>query len=120
MTAPLRFENSLAFYGTLRPGEHNHWVVKNIVGSWTEGVVRGYVFEVTWGQYEGYPGLVLDPKGHRVPVSVLTANDLPAHFDRIDDFEGPGYDRRPTTVYHPDGLTTLGQAGIYETLTNHD
>jgi len=116
----MRFENALAFYGTIRPGEPNHWLVKDIPGEWVEGIVRGFVFEVTWSGYDGYPGLVLDNSGNRVPVSVLMSDEWTAHFARIDQFEGPGYERRPTTVFDLDGGATLGQAGVYETLTHHE
>ena len=120
MNPGMTFDTALAFYGTLRPGEHNHWLVSDIVGEWVEGVVLGYVFEVTWGEYEGYPGFVPDPAGHRVPVSVLMHPNLAGQFAKIDDFEGPGYARRPVAVFAPDDNNIIGEAGIYETLTHRD
>ena len=120
----MRFDNALAFYGTLRPGESNHWLVRAIPGTWVEGIIRGYVFEVTWSGYEGYPGFVPDPEGHRVPVSVLISDEWPLHVDKVDKFEGPGYRRRPMTVYTADGSAgdadagKLGQAAVYEFLTD--
>ena len=43
-----------------------------------------------WGATLGYPALVLDPTGPVVEVQLFESNDLPAHWPRLDDFEGPG------------------------------
>ena len=32
----------MAFYGTLRPGESNHYEVRSIPGTWRTGTVRGW------------------------------------------------------------------------------
>ncbi len=105
---------AIAFYGTLRPGEENHWVVRNISGDWTEGTVTGWLFEVTWGPATGYPGVVLDPEGQLVEVSVLRSDRLQSHLHEIDGFEGPGYRRVETTVTLADG-STIG-ALVYEVI----
>ena len=116
----MRFDNALAFYGTLRPGESNHWLVRDIPGEWVEGVIRGYVFEVTWSGYEGYPGFVPDPDGHRIPVSVLISHEWDRHVAKIDEFEGDGYERRPFPVYDLDGIEVIGEAAVYEFLTDRE
>lgn len=115
----MRLENAVAFYGTLRPGEPNHWLVRDIPGTWVAGVVRGYLFEVTWGRYEGYTGFIADPDGHKVPVAVLVSDDWASHVDKVDEFEGPGYERRPVTVLAADGTSVIGESGVYEFLTDH-
>ena len=51
-----------------------------------------------WGASLGHPAMVLDPAGPSIDVQVLESPDLPAHWSRLDDFEGPGYERVPTTV----------------------
>ncbi len=122
-TTEMRFDNALAFYGTLRPGRSSHWVVRDVPGVWVPGVIRGYVFDITWGEYEGYPGFVADADGHRVSVSVLISDDWAAHVSKVDDFEGRGYRRRPLAVFAPDSGpdgddVTIGQAGVYEFLTD--
>ena len=51
-----------------------------------------------WGAGLGYPALVLDPDGADIGVGVFESVDLPAHWERLDAFEGPGYRRVVTTV----------------------
>ena len=51
----------------------------------------------------GYPAIVLDPHGREVAVVVLESGDLPAHWARLDAFEGPGYERVVTTAHTPSG-----------------
>lgn len=94
---------ALAVYGTLAPGERNHHHLSGLTGTWTSGVVHGHLHEEGWGLTYGFPGVVLDPSGPAVPVQVLTSADLPAHWARLDDFEGPGYVRVVTTVRTADG-----------------
>jgi len=50
-----------------------------------------------------YPALVLDPDGPTVDVYVLESVNLPAHWARLDTFEGPGYQRVVVTVYTAEG-----------------
>ncbi len=113
----LTVESALAVYGTLRPGEVNAFVLLDMPGQWMDGFVRGYLYEITWGPAEGYPGVTLDPDGQLVPVSVLLSDRWPKDFWKVDRFEGPGYERRPTILYDTDG-ETLGEVSIYETLTD--
>lgn len=108
----------LAVYGTLRPGEQNHYLVRGIAGEWSEGTVRGYLFEVTWGMAEGYPGVAFADDGADVPVAVLESDRLPKHWHELDEFEGPGYRRIEVTVTRADGSTV--QASAYEPLTDND
>lgn len=112
-------DSALAVYGTLKPGEVNAFVLNEMPGEWVQGHVLGYLYEITWGPAEGYPGLTLDNRGHRVPVAVLVSNRWPDDFWKIDRFEGPGYERRAAEVYDDDG-DSLGQASIYEALTDVD
>jgi gamma-glutamylcyclotransferase (GGCT)/AIG2-like uncharacterized protein YtfP len=106
---------ALAVYGTLAPGEPNHWIVSRLRGEWIDGTVNGYVFEIGWGPAEGYLGFVPDDKA-RVEVKVLVSDDLDRHWHEIDDFEGPGYERVTTTVDLADGTQRF--ANIYVALTD--
>lgn len=103
----------IAFYGTLRPGAENHYVVRSIPGHWQDGSVRGWCYDITWGPAEGYPGISLDPDGPAVGVSVLASDVLDQHLDDIDRFEGPGYRRVLVDVTLADGPSQ--RAWIYET-----
>ncbi len=113
-------EIALAAYGTLRPGEINHHVLKDMDGYWVDGIIKGYVFEVTWGGAEGFPGFYPDPDGHNVPVSVLVSEKWDRNWDRVDRFEGPGYRRIVVEVFDPASGESLGKAQVYECLTDND
>ncbi|MEM7323770.1 MAG: gamma-glutamylcyclotransferase family protein [Actinomycetota bacterium] len=125
-------DRALAVYGTLAPGEENHHAMLGIEGDWVDGFIFGYKFEVTWGGADGYPGIVLDRSGNRVPVKVMVSDNLDAHWRRLDDFEGPGFHRIVVDVYRdsPNGDTSdagesaepavIGQAYVFEALTHND
>ncbi|MEM9761774.1 MAG: gamma-glutamylcyclotransferase family protein [Pseudomonadota bacterium] len=104
-------EHRLAVYGTLAPGRANAHVLADIGGSWTTGTVRGRLVELGWGAAQGYPGILLDPEGEAVAVHLLFAENLPAHWERLDAFEGSGYRRRSVSVETADGPV---EASIYE------
>jgi gamma-glutamylcyclotransferase (GGCT)/AIG2-like uncharacterized protein YtfP len=88
----------LATYGTLAPGRPNHHQLDRLEGRWLAGHVNGMLVEAGWGAGLGYPALVLDPDGSEISVDVFESVDLPAHWARLDAFEGPGYERVVTTV----------------------
>ncbi len=82
----------LAVYGSLAPGESNHGIIEDIVGIWTPGFVRGDLLRQGWGTHVGFPGMIWDPKStNRINVQVFTSEDLPAHWERLDSFEGEDY-----------------------------
>lgn len=109
---------ALAVYGTLAPGEENHWVLRPVVGQWQPGTVRGWTFEIGWGAAEGYPGFLPDAEGNEIAVQVLVSDRLDRHWREIDDFEGPGYERQPIQVRLDDGEVI--EAQIYVALTAND
>lgn len=88
----------LATYGTLGPDRANHHVVAGIAGRWIRGTVRGHLVADGWGAALGFPGIVLSDDGDAVAVDVLESPTLGDHWQRLDDFEGPGYQRVRTTV----------------------
>ena len=91
-------ETRLAVYGTLAPGRSNHHQLAGLEGRWRKGTVRGRRFESGWGAALGYPGLVLDEQGDTVEVQLFESQDLPAHWQRLDEFEGAGYQRVTVAV----------------------
>ena len=93
----------LATYGTLAPGRPNHHQLDGLEGRWLQGHVNGSLVEAGWGASLGYPALLLDPDGSAVAVDIFESTDLPAHWARLDAFEGPGYQRVVTTVHTPTG-----------------
>ena len=54
--------------------------------------------------YGGGAGMVMKPQPWSEALThVLDSADLPAHWARLDDFEGEGYARIPLSVHTPDG-----------------
>ena len=94
----------LATYGTLSPGRENHNQLAGLIGRWQTGTVTGWLFPEAWGAALGYPGLVLDPEGKTLKVQLFQSDDLPAHWARLDTFEGEGYRRAVTLVATAEGL----------------
>ncbi len=98
-------DTRLASYGTLAPGRVNHHQLDGLTGDWRQGVVRGTLVPEGWGATLGYPALVLDAGGAAVEVWLFESADLPAHWARLDDFEGDGYRRVVATVETAGGVT---------------
>jgi gamma-glutamylcyclotransferase (GGCT)/AIG2-like uncharacterized protein YtfP len=69
------------------------------------------MFQEGWGADLGYPGIVLERCGSTVGVHLFESSDLPDHWTRLDDFEGPGYRRAVTNVSTSEGDLI---ASIYE------
>jgi gamma-glutamylcyclotransferase (GGCT)/AIG2-like uncharacterized protein YtfP len=100
---PVNAECRLVAYGTLAPGRPNQHQLDGLKGRWLPGRVRGALVEQGWGAALGYPALVLDPDGAAVDVQIFESADLPSHWARLDDFEGPGYQRVAVPVETTDG-----------------
>jgi len=47
--------------------------------------------------------LQLDPSGDFIDVHIFESEDLPHHWARLDEFEGPGYRRVVARVSTPSG-----------------
>src|SRR4051794_23714679 len=89
-----------------------------MVAGWEEGCaghwcsragVQRWVTRRCWGVALGYPALILDPEGPTVEVQIFESADLPS-WPRLDDFEGPGYQRVAVPVETADGRL---EASIY-------
>ncbi len=96
-------DTRLAPYGSLSPGRVNHHQLAMLRGHWRQGTVRGRLVAAGWRASLGHPGLVLDPRGPLVEVSLFESPDLPGHWSRLDAFEGTGYRRVLTQVSTPEG-----------------
>lgn len=104
MTTSSSAQERLAVYGTLAPGRPNHHHLAQLRGRWIPGSVRGTLFAEGWGAALGFPGIVLDPAAEAVSVQVFESTDLPAHWQRLDDFEGDGYVRVAVMVDTAEGV----------------
>jgi gamma-glutamylcyclotransferase (GGCT)/AIG2-like uncharacterized protein YtfP len=118
MASTNREANSrLATYGSLSPGRANDHELAGLRGNWRVGTVRGRLMPEGWGATMGYPGLILDPLGPQVDVYLFESPDLPHHWERLDEFEGSGYQRVTTQVWTPAGEL---EACIYVLATARD
>jgi gamma-glutamylcyclotransferase (GGCT)/AIG2-like uncharacterized protein YtfP len=86
-------DTRLAVYGTLAPGKPNHHQLDGLGGDWGDGIVRGCLINKGWAAEAGYPALTLDPEAEDIDVQVFSSQDLPAHWARLDAFEGEDYRR---------------------------
>lgn len=104
--------NRLAVYGSLAPGERNHWVLGELAGEWTRGSVHGILHPDGWGATEGFPGMQWVPSADAMSVLLFSSTELPRHWARIDAFEGDDYRR----ILIPVGLDGGDRvvANIYE------
>jgi gamma-glutamylcyclotransferase (GGCT)/AIG2-like uncharacterized protein YtfP len=96
-------DTRLASYGTLALGRVNHHQLAELNGHWQRGTVQGRLIDSGWGAALGFPGLILDPSGPLVEVHLFESLELPDHWSRLDEFEGPGYRRVVTQVRTPEG-----------------
>lgn len=103
--------NRLFVYGTLAPERPNQHVLAELRGTWAAATVRGTLHPEGWGAAVGYPGIVLEETGSEVRGFLFSSEDLAAHWTRLDEFEGEGYQRVLTPATLEDG--TIVQAYIY-------
>mgnify|MGYP001545166559 FL=1 len=101
----------LFVYGTLAPGRPNEHVLADVPGTWESATARGTLLHEGWGAAVGYPGIVLAEGGDEVRGFVFSSPALPAHWARLDEFEGEGYERVLVPATLRDGVTV--QAYIY-------
>jgi gamma-glutamylcyclotransferase (GGCT)/AIG2-like uncharacterized protein YtfP len=93
----------LFVYGTLAPGRSNEHVLADLEGRWTPAQVRGHFVEQGWGAALGHPGLTPDETAPWVDGLLFESAELPDHWSRLDDFEGPGYERVLVSARLSDG-----------------
>lgn len=86
-------DTRLATYGALAPGEVIHHHMAGMTGRWRQGRVRGRLHAEGWGADHGCPGMTPDPCGDWIDVHIFESADLPAHWARLDAFEGAEYRR---------------------------
>ena len=103
--------HGLFVYGTLAPGRPNEHVLADVPGEWEPATVIGTLLPEGWGAAAGYPGIVLGEQGGEVEGLLFSSEGLAAHWARLDEFEGEGYERVLTTATLKDGRTV--KAYIY-------
>jgi gamma-glutamylcyclotransferase (GGCT)/AIG2-like uncharacterized protein YtfP len=81
-------ETRLVVYGSLAPGEANHFLVAGLIGEWRRCQIRGCL-----GHYRGFKSFRYDPQGPEHPAWLLESSELPRVIPELDDFEGEEYER---------------------------
>ena len=92
-------EHKLFVYGSLQPGHENHHLLSNIHGKWMKGYVTGELVNHGWGADLGYPAFRRIPGGQKINGYLLISEDLPDHWQRLDELEGKDYKRILVPVY---------------------
>ena len=98
----------LIVYGSLAPGGPNHRLLDDLAGEWRRGWITGELIEQGWSAAMSFPALRWCPEGSRVPAHLLVSDGLPAHWSRLDDFEGLEYDRILAPFQDRDGRMFVG------------
>lgn len=98
--------HKLCAYGTLRPGQPNHHVIGVADESWAPVTLLN-------GEVEDEDGLpVLVPlQGMSAPAELLATPELPALWQRLDEFEEPRY-QRVLGLYQRENR--IGVANVYQ------
>jgi gamma-glutamylcyclotransferase (GGCT)/AIG2-like uncharacterized protein YtfP len=98
--------NRLFVYGTLAPGRPNEHVLADVPGTWQPATVTGRLLQQGWGAELGYPAIVLDENSSVVSGLIFDSTSLSEHWQRLDDFEGDGYERVVTMAKLADARIT--------------
>ncbi|MEM1433839.1 MAG: gamma-glutamylcyclotransferase family protein [Pseudomonadota bacterium] len=107
--------NRLFVYGTLMPGGPNEHVLQPLGGAWQPAYAIGRLQHQGWGAELGYPGLVPDPEGVKIPGQLLETAALRNAWTELDQFEGAEYQRICTTVYLEDDQPVEAQTYVLRT-----
>lgn len=101
---------ALIIYGSLAPGETNHSIMDPIKGEWKKATIKGKLKEEGWGSSLGYNGFIPANtiEAQIINCHILFSNDLPSHWDYLDEFEGDGYTRIETEYELKNGEKGIG------------
>lgn len=102
----------LFVYGTLAPGRPNEHVLADIVGTWQPATMRGHLHHDGWGAELGYPAIVPDSDAGEVEGFVFTSDELDEMWDRLDAFEGDGYERVTSVALLDNGASVDAQVYV--------
>jgi gamma-glutamylcyclotransferase (GGCT)/AIG2-like uncharacterized protein YtfP len=99
-------EEKLIVYGSLAPGEANHFLLTGLRGEWCRCHIRGYL-----GHYRGFKSFRYDPRWPEHLAWLLESAELPRLIPDLDDFEGEEYER---SIIPAEVGTRWVMAQIYE------
>lgn len=107
----------LAVYGSLAPGEVNHHAIADLSGTWEDGIVTGMLHSPGPGGTSHFPVLRWRAGGPPVAARLFVSDALPAHWSRLDAFEGAAY-RRILVPVHSGRGALLAVANLYADATD--
>jgi len=107
-----RASHRLAVYGSLAPGEVNHHAIAELPGTWEDGIVTGTLQPLDATHGSGFPALRWRAGGPPVAARLFVSDALPAHWRRLDAFEGTAY-RRILVPVHAESGALLAVANLY-------
>lgn len=102
----------LAVYGSLAPGEVNHHAIADLPGTWEDVIVTGVLHAPAPGSPSPFPVLRWRAGGPPVAARLFVSDALPAHWGRLDEFEGSAY-RRILVPVHSERGDMLAVANLY-------
>ena len=106
--AAFHASDTLIVYGSLSPGAPNHDRLAPLGGTWDSGWVEGDRDHVGWGAELGFPALRWRPGGPRVTAHLLRSPALRDHWDSLDQYEGPAYERILVPFHSHQGARVVG------------
>ena len=97
----------LFVYGSLAPGESNHFILKKMDGKWEKAHVFGKLYDEGWGARMGFPGIRFDEEKERVNGYLFHFDNRKMDWDKLDEFEGDAYQRMEVPVYPESGQSSV-------------
>jgi len=89
----------LFVYGSLMPNQTNHFILKKINGVWQKGFVLAEIKRIKFSN-KGYLAAILNiNKDKKVFGYLFTSFALKYLWKKLDNFEGPNYQRKITQVF---------------------
>lgn len=101
-----RPDYKLVVYGTLAPGEPNHYFLEDIKGGWKDCQVHGKI-----KTHDDFPFFMWNPSSPKIQVNLFKSESLPKIWQELDQFEGSHYRRHMVPVFVEDNWEI---AYIYE------
>jgi gamma-glutamylcyclotransferase (GGCT)/AIG2-like uncharacterized protein YtfP len=86
-------QNKLFVYGSLMPGESNHFKLARFGSNWKRGYTLGNKVKNGWGSALGFDALRWNPYGDKIYGYLLSSDNLPTSWEELDMFEGLEYIR---------------------------
>lgn len=86
-------------------------MLEDISGSWQPAALQGVLMNEGWGALHDCPGVVPDETAGFVEGQLFSSEELGAHWQALDDFEGEDYTREVVMVRIQDGSSV--EANVY-------